>query len=51
MTIDAANHLPAIGLKSGRRVITEPAAHITINGNPVVIIKDDQLSKAKGAGE
>ena len=51
MTIHRANHLPAIGFKSGRGIIGKPTANRTINRNAIVIIQTNQLTQPKRAGQ
>ena len=46
MAVDFANHLPAIGRKPLGRLVSEPAADMTINRDSVVVIKRDQFGQA-----
>ena len=51
MAIDIADHVPAVRLESGRRVIGEPAFDFAIDGDSVVVPDGDELAKAEGAGQ
>jgi len=44
-------HLPAIGFEALRRIVGEPAFHLAIDGDAVVIIEHDQLAKPESAGQ
>ena len=39
MAIHIGNNLPAIGFKTGGRVVAKPALDITVNGNAIIVIK------------
>ena len=51
MTVDVADHLPAVGLEAVRRVVGEPAVHLAVDGDAVVIVEGDQLAQTQGAGQ
>ena len=51
MPVDIADHLPAIGLEAARGVVGEPAMHLAIDGDAVVIVEGDQLVQPQGAGQ
>ena len=44
MSIDIGNHVPAISFKPLGCIICEPAFHMSINGNAVVVVEADQLA-------
>ena len=47
MSVDMFNHVPAICSKASRRIIGEPSANLAINGDAVVVPKDDKFAQAK----
>ena len=51
VTVDVANHLPAIGLEAARRIVGEPVAHLAVDGDAVVIIEDNQLAQTERTGQ
>ncbi|MNV26154.1 hypothetical protein D3C71_1172690 [compost metagenome] len=51
VAIDAAHHVPAIGLETLRGVVGEPAFGVAVDGDVVVIPEADQLVQAPGAGQ
>ncbi|MCY1174327.1 hypothetical protein D9M73_145250 [compost metagenome] len=51
MTVDIADHLPVVGLKTLRRVVGEPAFDFAVDGDTVVIVERDQLAQAQGTGK
>ncbi len=51
VTVDVTDHLPAIGLEAARGVIGEPAVHLAIDGDAIVIVEGDQLVQAQRAGQ
>ena len=57
MTIDLGDDMPAVGLEALGGVVQEPArgvavtAHLTIDGDVVVVVEADQLTQAQGTGE
>ena len=51
VAVDGRNHLPAIGFKALDGVVGEPAFHIAINRDAVVVVEGNQLAQAPGAGQ
>ena len=51
MAVDVAHHLPAVGFEAGGGVVAEPAAHLAVDGDAVVVVEHDQLAQAEGAGQ
>ena len=51
LTVDLRQDVPAIGLETLRRVVVEPADHLAVDGNAVVVIDRDQLAELLHAGE
>ena len=47
--INAWDDLPAIGLKPFRGVVGEPSFHLSINGDPVVIINGNEFAQTERA--
>jgi hypothetical protein len=41
--------VPAVGSKPLRRVVREPADHLAVDGDAVVVVEDDELAQAQGA--
>ena len=44
-------HLPAVCAETRRRVVGEPTLHISVDGDAVIVVEDDQLTESQGAGE
>jgi len=44
-------HVPAIGLEAPGRVIGEPAAHLAVDRDAIVVVEHDQLAELERAGE
>ena len=51
VTLHVADHLPAVGFEPFRRVVGEPALHMAVDRDVVVVVEGDQLAQAPGAGE
>ena len=51
LAVDIAQDMSAIRLEAFGRVIREPAAHVAINGNPVIVVHPDQLAETQGASQ
>ena len=49
--IHIAQHRPAIGFEAARRVVVEPAAHLAVDGDAVVVVESHQLVEPPGAGQ
>ena len=49
MTIHVCNDMPSVGLEPLRRIVGEPARDLAVYGNPVVIVKHDQLAQPERA--
>jgi len=49
MAVDLGNHVPAVGCEAARRVVGEPALDVTVDGNAVVVVEDNQFAQAQGA--
>ena len=46
--IDIGDHLPAVAAKARRRVIAEPARHLAIDGNAVVVVQSRRACRVRG---
>jgi len=51
MAVDGAEHLPAVGFEALAGVIGEPSANVAVDGDLIVIVEDDELAEAQGAGQ
>ncbi len=51
MTIDVRDHVPVISLESLRRVVGKPALHFAVDGDAVVVVKNDELAQPMAARE
>ncbi len=51
MTVHTTHHVPAVGLEALGRVVGEPAFHVTVDGDAVVVPEGDQLAQAQGTGQ
>ena len=49
--VHAADHVPAVGLEARRRVVGEPAVHLAVDRDAVVVVDRHQLAQAPGAGQ
>src|SRR5436190_14590281 len=47
VTIYVRHYVPAIGFEALRRIVGEPTFDVPVNGDPVVIVEDDQLAEAE----
>jgi hypothetical protein len=46
MAVHGSDHVPAVGRKARRRVVGEPAFHMAVDGDAVVVVERDQLAQA-----
>ena len=46
-----ADDVPAVGAEARRRVVGEPALHIAVDGDAVVVVERDQLVQPQRAGQ
>src|SRR5690606_33434723 len=51
VAVDAADHAPTVGLETRRGVVGEPALHLAVDRDAVVVPERDQLAQAPGAGQ
>ena len=51
VSVDIAQHRPAIGFEAARRVVGEPPLHVAVDRNAVVVVEGDQLVQLPGAGQ
>jgi hypothetical protein len=51
VAVDRANHAPAAGAKTSRRVVGEPICNVTVDADAVVVVQRDQLAQAQRAGQ
>ncbi len=51
MSIHIPEHLPTVGFKALGCVVGEPAFHLSINGDAVVVVDGDEFSKLPGSGK
>ena len=51
MPVDAAHHVPAVGLEALRGVVGEPAVGVAVDADVVVVPERHQLVQAPGAGQ
>ena len=51
MAVDRADHLPAVGLESLRRVVGEPARDLAVDRDAIVVVEADELAESPGTGE
>ena len=51
VAIDGRNHVPTIGVETLGCVIGEPAFHVAVNRDAVVIVKRNQFGQAQRAGQ
>ncbi len=49
MPINTGDDVPAIGFKPFRGVVGEPSFHLSINGDPVVVINGNEFAQAERA--
>ena len=49
VAVHLGDHVPAVGLKAPRRVVGEPALHLAVDGDAVVVVEGDQLAQPQGA--
>ena len=41
VAIDIPHHMPAIGLKTQRRIVSKPSFYLTIDRDTIIVIEDD----------
>ena len=51
VAVDRADHVPAIGFETLSRIVTEPALHVAVDRNAVVVIESDELAELPDTGE
>ena len=51
VAVDVADHGPAVGLEARGRVVGEPALHLAVDGDVVVVPERDKFVQAPGAGQ
>ena len=51
MSVNRSNHMPAICLKARGRIVREPAFHMAVNGDAVVVIQRNELGQAQCSGQ
>ena len=51
VTIDIGDHVPAIGIKTLRGIVTEPAIYFAVNGNTVIVIERDEFGQPQCASQ
>jgi hypothetical protein len=51
MPIHRSNDMPTVSLKAFGRVVGEPAFHMAVDGNAVVVVQRDQPGQAQRAGQ
>ena len=51
MTVDVANHAPAVGFKTRGYILTEPLLYLAIDGDAIVVIKANELRQPQRAGQ
>ena len=49
VTVHIRHHMPAVCFESFRRVIGEPAFHVAVDGDAVIVVEDNHLSQSEGA--
>ena len=50
VAIDIAHHGPAVGFEARRRIVGEPALHLTVDGDVVVVPEGDEFVEAPRTG-
>ena len=51
VAVHAADDLPAVGLEAGRGVVGEPALHVAVDGDAVVVVEHGELAEPERARE
>ncbi len=51
VAVDVAQHFPTVGLEAFGRVVGEPAMHLAIDGNAVVVVNRNEFSELERAGK
>ena len=49
--VDVRDHVPAVGGEALRRVVGEPAAHLAVDRDAVVVVEHGELAEAQRSGE
>ena len=47
VTVDAADHVPAVGFEPGRGVVGEPSLDVAVDGHVVVVVERDQPAETQ----
>ena len=45
VAVDVGDHVPAVGLEALRRVVGEPALHVAVDRDAVVVVESDELAE------
>ena len=51
VAINRADHVPAVALKTGGRIVTKPVLDLAVDGDAVVVVHHDQLGQFPGTGQ
>ena len=51
VAVNVADDVPAVGFKALRRVVGEPAVHVSVDGDAVIVVQRDQLGELPSAGQ
>jgi hypothetical protein len=51
VTVDLRDDVPAVGLEAPRGIVAEPAFHLAVDGDPVVVVERDELAQGQDARE
>ena len=51
MAVDLGNHLPAVSEKARRCIVSEPAFNFSVDGDAIIIIKDDEFTQTQRTGQ
>ena len=49
--MDVRHHVPTIGFEAFGRIVGEPAVHVTVDGDAVVIVEADEFAETQRAGQ
>ncbi|MNC08057.1 hypothetical protein D3C75_556280 [compost metagenome] len=48
MTVNATDHVPAVGFETCCGIVSEPAFNVTVDGDAVVVIERNQFAQLQG---
>ena len=51
VALHVGDDVPAVGLKTFGRIVGKPAAHMTVDGDVVIVPEGDQFAQAPGSGQ